>query len=99
MKAEIAFDENAGRLTAARMAGGRVPEIKFQLIPFDKITMSTSSLYRVKGLLPEQGTGSIWGAYGEFKSFWLYDLCMHVAQGWTYRGEARQRRSDCPLQL
>jgi len=65
-----------------------VPGIKYRLIPFDKIAMSTSSLYRVKGLLPEQGTGVIWGAYGAFKSFWLTDASLHVALDWRYRGRA-----------
>ncbi len=59
---------------------------RFQLIPFDDIKMPRSPLYRVRGLLPEQGTGIVWGAYAEFKSFWLFDLSMHVALGWDYRG-------------
>jgi hypothetical protein len=42
--------------------------------------------YLVKGLLPKVGLALVWGPPKCGKSFWVFDLAMHVALGWHYRG-------------
>ncbi len=59
--------------------------------PFDKITSITRPNYWVKGIIPRDGTVVVWGPPKCGKSFWTFDLVMHVALGWTYRGHRVQR--------
>src|SRR5262249_52891736 len=53
---------------------------------FDTITPSTKPNYRVKGFIPAVGLVVVWGPPKCGKSFWMFDLMMHVALGWEYRG-------------
>jgi AAA domain len=63
-------------------------EPKFKLIPFDKITVSSTAVYLVKDIIPSTGIAVIWGPPKCGKSFWTLDLFMHVAlDGWEYRGQ------------
>ena len=66
-------------MTAAALA-------RFRLIPFEKITPDDGASYLVKGLLSSTGLAVVWGAPKCGKSFWTFDLLMHVALGWKYRG-------------
>jgi hypothetical protein len=59
---------------------------RFPLIAFDNVLMSTTGLYLVKGLLPRYGLVVVWGPPKCGKSFWLFDLLMHVALDREYRG-------------
>jgi hypothetical protein len=59
---------------------------RFRLVAFDDVLMSTTSFYLVKGLIPREGLVIVWGAPKCGKSFWTFDLLMHVACGWDYRG-------------
>ncbi len=59
---------------------------RFPIVKFDDVLMTTTSLYLVKGLLPRTGLVVVWGAPKCGKSFWLFDLLMHGACGWPYRG-------------
>jgi hypothetical protein len=45
----------------------------------------------VKGLIPRVGLVVVWGPPKCGKSFWTYDLSMHVALGWDYRGRRVQQ--------
>jgi hypothetical protein len=65
-------------------AGGR-PE-RFLLVAFDDVLMSTTGFYLVKDLIPREGLVVVWGPPKCGKSFWAFDLLMHVACGWEYRG-------------
>ena len=67
---------------------GRVVEIKprFRLVPFDQITLGSDRVYFVKRIIPKAGLVVIWGPPKCGKSFWAFDLVMHVALGWDYRG-------------
>jgi hypothetical protein len=56
------------------------------LVPFEEITLSTARRYLVKGLIPRVGMTVVWGPPKCGKSFWAFDLMMHVALGWQYRG-------------
>jgi hypothetical protein len=62
------------------------PPVHFRLIPFDKIVLDPSPAYLVRGIIPCEGLVVIWGAPKCGKSFWAFDLVMHVALGWEYRG-------------
>jgi hypothetical protein len=59
---------------------------RITLVPFDEIALGTERRYLVKGLIPTPGLSVIWGAPKSGKSFWTFDLLMHVALGWEYRG-------------
>jgi hypothetical protein len=67
-------------------SGGR-----FLLKPFEAITLSTAPNYLVKGILPRHGLAVVWGPPKCGKSFWTFDLVMHIALGWEYRGRRVQQ--------
>jgi hypothetical protein len=59
---------------------------RFKLVRFNEITLQTTTAYLVAGLIPCVGLIVIWGPEKCGKSFWTFDLFMHVALGWLYRG-------------
>ncbi len=65
-------------------AGQRAP--RFKLVAFDDIRLSRESQYVVRGIIPRAGLVVIWGPPKCGKSFWISDLALHVALGWSYRG-------------
>lgn len=65
-------------------------EPRIKLIPFDEIKLNTERRYLVKGLIPREGLCVAWGPPKCGKSFWAYDLSMHPALGWPYRGRRVQ---------
>jgi hypothetical protein len=72
---------------------GKTVEIepRFRLRAFDQITVGTEPAYLVKGLIPRVGLVVVWGPPKCGKSFWTFDLVMHVALGWPYRDRRVQR--------
>ena len=72
--------------TEKRRAGAAAKPIRFALVPFDQIKISAGPSYVVKGLIPRAGLVVIWGPPKCGKSFLTFDLAMHVALGWEYRG-------------
>jgi AAA domain len=64
---------------------------RFQLKPFSTITISAAPSYLVKGVLPRIGLAVVWGPPKCGKSFWTFDLVMHVATGRRYRGRRVQQ--------
>jgi hypothetical protein len=52
---------------------------RFKLKPFTSITVSTAPNYLVKGILPRAGLVVVWGPPKCCKSFWTFDLVMHIA--------------------
>ena len=62
------------------------PRRDIHLVPFNEITLSTARRDLVKGLIPRVGMTVVWGPPKCGKSFWVFDLMMHVALGWSYRG-------------
>jgi hypothetical protein len=66
--------------------GNRKKSSRFELTPFDAILPPSSGAYLVKGLIPRAGLTVIWGPPKCGKSFWMFDLAMHIALGWLYRG-------------
>jgi hypothetical protein len=68
-----------GALTA------RKTESRIKLIPFDEIRLGTEPRYLVKGIIPREGLAVVWGPPKCGKSFWTFDVAMHVALNWPYR--------------
>jgi AAA domain len=66
-----------------RTGTSRSPEIT--LIPFNQIQLGTQRRDLVKGLIPRVGLTVLWGPPKCGKSFWAFDVMMHVALGWDYR--------------
>jgi hypothetical protein len=58
----------------------------FILKNFDTIDIPSDPTYLVKDLLPDVGLAVVFGPEKCGKSFWLFDVMMHVALGWPYRG-------------
>jgi hypothetical protein len=56
-----------------------------RLIPFSEIRLGKQRRYLVKGLIPRTGLTVVWGPPKSGKSFWTFDVAMHVALGWQYR--------------
>ena len=52
---------------------------------FPTCSWGTDPLYLVDELIPVRGLVDVWGKAKCCKSFWTYDLCFHIAQGWEYR--------------
>jgi hypothetical protein len=59
---------------------------RFKLIPWDGLKPRQGPNYLVKGLIPRNGLVVVWGPPKCGKSFWTFDLVMHAALGWPYRG-------------
>jgi AAA domain len=59
---------------------------RFPLLPFHKLTLKTSAAYLVKGIIPRVGITVAYGPPKCGKSLWAFDIAMHSALGWHYRG-------------
>ncbi len=64
---------------------------RLALVPFYKIEVGTCGAYLVKGLIPREGLIVVWGPPKCGKSFWTFDLVMHVVLGREYRGRRVQQ--------
>jgi AAA domain len=64
---------------------------RFHLIRFCDIVITEGVAYLVKDLLPTMGLVVVWGPPKCGKSFWMFDLSMHIALGWGYRGRHVQQ--------
>jgi hypothetical protein len=69
----------------ARKAGAQ-SNPHFTLIAFKDVKLDTAGQYLVKGLLPRKGLVVIWGPPKCGKSFWTFDVLIHVSIGRDYRG-------------
>src|SRR5918911_767314 len=61
-------------------------EPRYNLVPFNQLTVDSEPDYLVKGLIPSSGLVLIWGPPKTYKTFWAFDLMLHIALGWKYRG-------------
>jgi hypothetical protein len=57
----------------------------YELIPFAELRPGTRSPYLVHGVIPLEGLVAVWGPPKCGKSFWTFDLVMHIALGKPYR--------------
>lgn len=62
------------------------PGPRFVLERFNTLTAPKDPYYAVKGILPARGLAVIWGPPKCGKSFWTFDLLMHIALKIPYRG-------------
>jgi len=58
---------------------------RIRLIPFDQIKLGTTRRDLVRGVIPRVGLTIVWGPPKSGKSFWTFDVAMHVALGRNYR--------------
>jgi hypothetical protein len=63
----------------------------FKLLPFNELVPGNEPPYLVKGLIPRVGLTVVWGPPKCGKSFWVYDLAMHVALSWEFRNRRTQQ--------
>jgi hypothetical protein len=61
------------------------------LIPFGEIKLGTERRDLIRNLIPRSGLIVAWGPPKCGKSFGAFDLCMHIALGWKYRGRRVQQ--------
>lgn len=64
---------------------------RFHLTPFRDIAITEGVAYLVKDLIPTGGLVVVWGPPKCGKSFWMFDLSMHIALGREYRGRRVQQ--------
>ena len=72
--------------TVRELAGSEPRSPRFRIARFGTIKPDISAQYLVKGLLQSTGLAVVWGAPKCGKSFWTFDLLMHVALDRPYRG-------------
>jgi hypothetical protein len=89
----------AGQKQQQRATGGAANTPRFHLIAFRDILLNTAPAYLVKGIIPLGGLIVVWGAPKCGKSFWVFDLAMHVALGREYRGRRVQQGAVVYLAL
>ncbi|AWN47157.1 AAA family ATPase [Methylobacterium terrae] len=61
-------------------------KIRFQIVEFGRTAMTQGQRHIVRGMIPSEALVTIYGAPKSGKSFFTFDLTMHVALGWAYRG-------------
>jgi hypothetical protein len=69
----------------------------YRLVPFDELRPGARSPYLVDGVIPEVGLVAVWGPPKCGKSFWAFDLVLHIALGWPYRGRRVRQGPVCYL--
>jgi hypothetical protein len=70
---------------------------RFQFTRFCDIRPNPEPAYTVDKMIPRRGVVVIWGKPKCGKTFWTFDLEMHVALGWLYRGQRSSRARCCTL--
>jgi hypothetical protein len=60
---------------------------RFPLVRFTDIALTTAARCIVEDLIPRESLVVCWGPPKCGKSFWIFDLVMHVARGCEYRGK------------
>jgi hypothetical protein len=58
---------------------------RFQFTRFRDIELGDEPVYAVDKLIPRHGVAVVWGKPKCGKTFWTFDLEMHIALGWPYR--------------
>jgi hypothetical protein len=95
---EEAFDD-VDEEERKHKGNGHAKALRFQIKPWEAIKLSTEPNYRVMGILPRVGLVVVWGPPKCGKSFWTFDLVVHVALGWKYRGRKVQQGAVVYLAL
>jgi hypothetical protein len=72
---------------------------EFTLTRFNNVLLESSTPYLVKGIIPRGGLVVVWGPPKCGKSFWTFDVVMHIARGKPYRGRRVQQGAVVYLAL
>lgn len=59
---------------------------RFTIQQFDEIKLGDTPPFLVREMIPTMGLTVVWGPPKCGKSFWAFDVALHVALGWEYRG-------------
>ena len=70
------------------------PDTRYKLLSAGELMRTEPIRWRIKGVIPEQGIGAIYGPSGSAKTFLALDMAMHLAGGAQWFGY-RVRR--CPV--
>ena len=70
------------------------PALPYSFLTADELKNLPTTKWRVKGLFPEHGLGSIYGPSGSGKSFLALDLMAAVASGSAFYGN---KTTQCPV--
>jgi hypothetical protein len=65
---------------------GAEPPKRIPLFRFDSVELGKRRRFIVNGLIPRQGLTILWGKPKSGKSFWAFDVAMHVALNWKFYG-------------
>lgn len=79
----------------ARIENYPPPKRRFNPIRFRDIKLRSGLQHLVKGLIPLMGLVVVWGPPKCGKTFWVFDLVMHIALGWLYRGRRVRQGTVC----
>jgi hypothetical protein len=82
--------DDAGDDTAPSGNGSATAAPRFAPVRFKNIKWGTEPPFLVQGIIPRWGLTVIWGEPKSGKSFWTFDLVMHIALGREYRGQRVQ---------
>jgi hypothetical protein len=86
-------------LSAAPSEASEGKGLRFRLRAFNSITVGSERVYLIKGIIPKTGLVVVWGPPKCGKSFWTFDLVMHPALAWDYRGRRVQQGAVVYLAL
>lgn len=64
---------------------------RFVVALFDDLAFVGQGVSMVRGFIPNNAMVVVWGPWKSGKSFWTFDLMMHIACGWSYRGRNVER--------
>lgn len=76
---------------AAGHGGAAEANVRIKLIPFEEFVLDNSPSYLVQRLLASSALNLVWGPPKCGKTFWVFDVLMHVALGRVYRGRRIQQ--------
>ena len=86
------LDETVLRFDRTKNGKGKKSAVRLiPIIAFNEIKLGVKRRYLVGGLIPRIGIVVVWGPPKSGKSFWTFDLSMHVALDWPYRGRRIQQ--------
>jgi hypothetical protein len=83
---DLWFDSNIPPIDQELPRRNGRDNVRFRFTQFRDIQPSTAPAYVVDKLIPRLGVVVVWGKPKCGKTFWTFDLEMHVALGWPYRG-------------
>jgi hypothetical protein len=82
----IPFDGDTAQPTTEAK---KPPPPRFKLLHYSDLRPGMGDQdYLVDELFPAEGLVVVWGKFKCLKTFFMYDVCLHIAKGWEYRDRA-----------